>query len=143
MERIRFYLKRPWPYWLGGMLLGLMNVALLGLGGMTWQVTSGFSLFENRNTKTMVLNIGVIAGSLIATLLASQFNIKKIKNMRQVVTALAGGIMMGYGAKLAAGCNIGAFFSGIPSFSLHGWVFGIFVSLGVGVGIKILVGFIV
>lgn len=143
MEGIKKSLKRPWPYWLGGLLLGLMNVVLLGLAGMTWQVTSGFSLFENRNKKTMILNIGVVLGSLIATLLASQFKIKRIKNIKQVVTALVGGVMMGYGAKLAVGCNIGAFFSGIPSFSLHGWVFGVFVSLGVGLGIKIILGFIV
>jgi uncharacterized membrane protein YedE/YeeE len=29
---------------------------------------------------------------------------------------------MGYGARLAFGCNIGAYFSGIASGSLHGWI---------------------
>ena len=29
---------------------------------------------------------------------------------------------MGYGARLAFGCNIGAFFSGVASTSLHGWL---------------------
>ena len=29
---------------------------------------------------------------------------------------------MGYGARIAFGCNIGAFFSGIASTSLHGWL---------------------
>jgi len=29
---------------------------------------------------------------------------------------------MGYGARLAFGCNIGALFSGIASGSLHGWL---------------------
>ncbi|PSJ37208.1 hypothetical protein C7I36_15865 [Zobellella taiwanensis] len=32
------------------------------------------------------------------------------------------GLMLGYGARLAYGCNIGAYFSGIASGSLHGWV---------------------
>ncbi len=50
---------------------------------------------------------------------------------------------MGYGTRLAVGCNIGAFFSGIPSFSLHAWVFGIFVMLGTWVGVKILVKFFI
>ena len=30
--------------------------------------------------------------------------------------------MLGYGARLAYGCNIGAYFSGIASGSLHGWL---------------------
>ncbi|HEV3141066.1 MAG TPA: YeeE/YedE thiosulfate transporter family protein, partial [Vicinamibacterales bacterium] len=29
---------------------------------------------------------------------------------------------LGYGARIAYGCNIGAFFSGIASGSVHGWI---------------------
>jgi hypothetical protein len=39
-----------------------------------------------------------------------------------LAAAVLGGLAMGYGARLAYGCNIGAFFSGIASSSLHGWV---------------------
>jgi uncharacterized protein len=169
------YLKKPWPYWIGGILLGIMNVVLLALIGISWQITSGFLLwgigilkcfgldpfkwdyfshfkayyepialhgnvFINKYT---ILNIGVIIGSLIATLLASQFKWKKIKNKKQFLLALLGGIMMGYGTRLTAGCTIGAFFRGIPSFSLHAWVFGIFVMLGAWVGVKFLVRFFI
>jgi uncharacterized protein len=70
-------------------------------------------------------------------------NGKKIKNKKQFLLALLGGIMMGYGTRLTAGCTIGAFFSGIPSFSLHAWVFGIFVMLGAWVGVKFLVRFFI
>lgn len=174
MERMTKYLKKPWPYWVGGILLGVMNVVLLALIGMNWQITSGFllwgvgflewigfnplkweyfSYFEsyyrplilNNNiiiNQYTILNIGVMIGSLVATLLASQFKIKNIKNKKQVLVALIGGIMMGYGSRIAAGCNIGAFFSSIPSFSLQGWFFGIFIFLGAGVGIKIIIRFI-
>jgi hypothetical protein len=170
-QSIKKVLKKPWPFWLGGILLGLANVILLALSGISWQITSGFLLwgvgvlewfgldpfsweyfshfpvyynpiiaegnvFLNKYT---LLNIGVVIGSLVATLLASQFKLKKIKNKKQLLFALIGGIMMGYGSRLAAGCNVGAFFSGIPSFSLHGWVFGAFAILGTWVGIKILV----
>lgn len=137
-SKTKDYLKRPWPYWVGGILLGIMNVILLGSTEMTWHVTNGFLEWG----ASSILNIGVILGSLVATLLASQFKIKKIRNKKQVITALIGGICLGYGSKLAMGCNIGAFFSGIPSFSLHGWVFGIFAFLGVGLGIRVLVDFI-
>lgn len=171
MKTIVKCLKKPWPYWVGGILLGIMNVILLALVSMSWQITSGFLLwgigvlqwfgldplsweyfshFEsyygpiilNKNVflnQYTILNIGVIVGSLIATLSASQFKIKKIKNKKQLIFALVGGIMMGYGTRLAVGCNIGAFFSGIPSFSLHAWIFGIFSLLGTWVGVKFIV----
>jgi hypothetical protein len=46
------------------------------------------------------------------------------------LAAIIGGILMGYGARLAFGCSIGAFFSGIASGSLHGWLWFGFAFLG-------------
>ncbi len=46
------------------------------------------------------------------------------------VAAIVGGLLLGYGARLAYGCNIGAYFSGIASGSLHGWCW--FVAAFVG-----------
>ncbi len=40
----------------------------------------------------------------------------------QVMAAIIGGLLMGVGARLGFGCNIGAFLGGIASGSLHGWV---------------------
>ena len=37
-----------------------------------------------------------------------------------LAAAVIGGLLLGYGARLAFGCNIGAFFSGVVSGSLHG-----------------------
>jgi hypothetical protein len=61
------------------------------------------------HTGTM-LNVGLIFGALLAALLASQFKFKKIKSWKQVIAAVLGGLLMGYGARLAHGCNIGALF---------------------------------
>ncbi len=167
-------LKQPWPYWIGGLLLGLMNVILLALLGFSWQITSSFLLWgvgvlewfgldplswEYFNhfqyfyqpitlrgniffNEYSLLVLGIVFGSLLVTLLASQFKFKKIKDKKQFFMALIGGLMMGYGTRLAGGCNIGAFFSGIPSLSLHGWIFGIFLFLGTGFAIKYLIRFI-
>jgi uncharacterized membrane protein YedE/YeeE len=84
-------------------------------------------------------NIGIIFGALFATLMASGFKFKKIKSWKQVVAAILGGLLMGYGARIAFGCNIGALFSGIASLSLSGWVFAIFMFGGAVVGSKLLV----
>ena len=35
---------------------------------------------------------------------------------------MAGKETVGYGARIAFGCNVGAFFSGVASTSLHGWL---------------------
>jgi hypothetical protein len=51
--------------------------------------------------------------------------------------SVLGGITMGYGARLAGGCNIGAYFSGIASFSLHGWVWGVMALLGTFGGLRL------
>lgn len=87
-------------------------------------------------------DFGIIFGALLATLLASQFKIKKIKSKRQALAAIVGGLLMGYGARIAFGCNIGALFSGTASMSLHGWIFMIFLFLGAFVGGKILVKYL-
>lgn len=41
---------------------------------------------------------------------------------------------MGYGAGLAMGCTVGAFFSAIPSLALNGWVFGVALAGGAYLG---------
>ena len=45
--------------------------------------------------------------------------------------------MLGYGARLAYGCNIGAFFSGVASGSLHGWVWIVMAAAGTVVGVRL------
>lgn len=160
-------LKKPWPYWVGGIILGFLNIILLAITGRTWEISAGFIgigaymlkffgysadkwYFFTKNKdvfgpgETLINNhytilIGaVILGALISTLLASEFRWKKIKNKKQLFFGLLGGILMGYGARLSFGCNIGAFFSAIPSLSLHGWIFGIFMFVGAWIGSKIL-----
>ena len=66
---------------------------------------------------------------------------KKIKSVKQVVAAVLGGLIMGYGARLAGGCNIGALFSSIASLSLSGWVFALFLLVGAFIGSKLLAKF--
>lgn len=166
----RTLLKDPWPYWAGGVLLGLLNIAMFITMGSPWGVTTAFALwgawiyealggtvknwaffqgdmakvFEGGfwNHSQSIQNLGIIFGALLATLLASQFKVKKIKHIRQFVAALVGGILMGYGARISFGCNIGAFFSGIGSMSVHGWVYAVFIFLGAYIGSKILVRYL-
>lgn len=169
-EYYKKFLKEAWPYITGAVLLSLFQIVTLAVTGNPWGVSGvlanwGAWIFEavggsvdkwyyfasegaQRTLENGVLrdpgsirNFGIIVGALAATLLASGFKIKKLKSWKQVVAAVLGGLLMGYGARIGYGCNIGALFSGIASFSLSGWVFAVFLFLGAIVGSKLLVKF--
>ena len=54
-----------------------------------------------------------------------------------LVAAVLGGLLLGYGARIAFGCNIGAYFGGIGSTSMHGWLWFVAAFLGSTLGTKI------
>lgn len=83
-----------------------------------------------------VMNFGVVLGAALAATLAGRLALKKPQSKLAIVAAVIGGLMMGYGARLAFGCNVGAYFGGIASTSLHGWLWIVFALLGTGIGIK-------
>nr|WP_263849890.1 YeeE/YedE family protein [Lentilactobacillus parafarraginis] len=47
---------------------------------------------------------------------------------------------MGLGSRMARGCNIGALYSSITNFSVHGYIFMAFLILGGAVAIKLFAG---
>jgi len=64
-------------------------------------------------------------GALLAAGLAGKFSPGWRIGGRQLLAAVIGGLMLGYGARLASGCNIGAYYGGISSGSLHGWLWAL------------------
>ncbi len=81
------------------------------------------------------MSIGIIAGSMMMALLNKEFAIK-IPRGELIVWGLLGGIGMGIGARVALGCNIGAFFIRIAGGDPGGWLFGIGMVLGSYVSVK-------
>lgn len=170
LKKNEYYLtvfKNPWTYVKGAVLLSIFQIVSFAATVNPWGVSGAFAYwgawifelfggnvdkwyyFSNSatldagfiNSASSLRNVGVIFGALLATLLASQFRIKKLKSWRQVIAAMLGGLLMGYGARIASGCNIGALFSGISSLSLSGWVYALFILLGAFVGGKLLTKF--
>jgi uncharacterized membrane protein YedE/YeeE len=84
-----------------------------------------------------IMDLGIIVGALSAAGLAGRFAPSWRVPWRSSLAAILGGLLMGYGARLAFGCNIGAFFSGVASFSLHGWLWIVFALLGTWIGVKL------
>jgi hypothetical protein len=83
-------------------------------------------------------NLGIIIGAIISPLLAGHFSFKKKFKLKDVIFYAMGGLLMGYGARIAMGCNIGAFYSAVANFSLSGWVFMLALILGGVIGVNLI-----
>ncbi|WP_218723696.1 YeeE/YedE family protein [Pseudomonas bubulae] len=165
-QGLRRFLRGPWPLVWGAIGLALLNYATLALAGRPWGITSAFALWGAKaasalgvdvgswgfwqmpgNAKalaapvwediTSVMDIGIVLGALLAAGLAGRFAPSLKIPPRSLLAAVIGGLLLGYGSRLAYGCNIGAYFSGIASGSLHGWVWLVAAFIGNTVGVRL------
>ena len=116
--------QRPWGITSGFELWGAKILASMGVGIAEWPHWQGWrkglleeSVFADR---TSVMNFGIVLGALAAAALAGRFAPVWSLGRRDLLTAVVGGLLMGYGARLAYGCNIGAYLGGLVSGSTHG-----------------------
>lgn len=86
---------------------------------------------------TSVSDLGILLGAALAAALAGKLHPGWRIGPRPLAAAVLGGLAMGYGARLAYGCNIGAFFSGVASTSLHGWAWIVMAMLGSAIGVRL------
>lgn len=84
-----------------------------------------------------LMNGGVILGAFLAAAVAGKFTLKMKMPIQNFLASLMGGVLLGYGATIAYGCNIGAFVGGVVSGSLHGWLWILFAFVGSVVGLKL------
>ncbi|MCZ2438940.1 MAG: selenium metabolism membrane protein YedE/FdhT [Burkholderiales bacterium] len=84
-----------------------------------------------------VMILGMFAGCLCAALWANNVKLRLPHHRVRLAQALVGGIIAGFGARLAMGCNLASFFTGIPQFSLHAWFFAVATALGSLAGAKV------
>ncbi len=61
----------------------------------------------------------MFGGCFAAALWANNVKLRMPRSRIRIMQAIIGGIIAGFGARLAMGCNLAAFFTGIPQFSLH------------------------
>ena len=143
--------RGPWPLVGAGLVLALLNIATLLLAGHTWSITYGFGLWGAKIAQAVgidvaswefwtwpaqaqalnssvladsvsVMDFGLVLGAALAAAVAGKFAPKAKLPLGSLLAAVVGGLLMGYGARLSFGCNIGALFSGIATGSLHGWL---------------------
>jgi uncharacterized protein len=156
--------RGSWPLWVGALLLAGLNALTLWVSGGAWGVTFAFSLWGSKildaigvdvlswgfwqdpanlakyhagalAEKTSVMDFGIILGALVASAIAGAFVVHRRIPGKLALGSVIGGVLMGYGARIAFGCNIGAYFGGIASFSLHGWLWGLLALAGTFAGL--------
>lgn len=73
---------------------------------------------------TSLTNIGLITGAFLVAAWRTGGLSQPLPRlpMRAWIATIVAGLALGYSSRLAFGCNVGAFFSGISTGSLHGWV---------------------
>ncbi|MGH8725103.1 MAG: YeeE/YedE thiosulfate transporter family protein, partial [Burkholderiales bacterium] len=159
---------REWrPLAVGALALAVFNVLTLLTAGHPWSITWAFALWGAKAARafgwdpagdgfwsadfqrnaleasvfddvTSVMDFGLVLGAFAAAGFAGGFRLRYRMSLRAALTALLGGLAMGYGARIAFGCNIGAFFSGVASTSLHGWLWIAAALPGCWVGLLLL-----
>jgi len=82
------------------------------------------------------LVIGFVAASLAAAVGGGRFKMQK-PTIGNSVTALVGGVLLGWGSLTALGCTVGVLLSGTQAFAVSGIVFLVVVAFAVWVGTKL------
>lgn len=165
MPSWKMVLCGPWMLVIAAIVLAVLNIATLAVAGHPWSVTWGYTLWGAKIAalagwdpmsspfwrggyangalgrsifldSVSVMNFGILGGAALAAAFAGKLRINFGLSLPQCASAVIGGLILGYGARLAYGCNIGAFFSGVASGSLHGWAWIVAAALGNFVAIR-------
>ncbi|QOR01541.1 MULTISPECIES: selenium metabolism membrane protein YedE/FdhT [unclassified Campylobacter] len=158
----QYFLINFWDNSKGMIILGIISAVYFGIFGSVWAVTgemtrwggellelfgmdlSTYSYYQKQNLNGTPLTridgimlIGMLIGCLVAAFLANKFKWRLPASKIRIFQAIVGGILSGFGARLAFGCNLANFFTGLPYFSLHTWVFTFFMILGIFTAVKV------
>jgi uncharacterized membrane protein YedE/YeeE len=151
---------------LGAIVIGLLCIAVFAAGHHPWSVTFGFTVWGAKiatllgadfsqaefwqwagpkralgdsilSDTSSLTDLGMILGAMAAAAASAPFARNPWPPLKSLVAAALGGLLMGWGARIGFGCNIGAFVGGLASGSLHGWVWFAAALPGCMIGIKL------
>ena len=84
-----------------------------------------------------IIGVGFIGGAFLSATLGNQFALR-IPPLREFAKAVIAGVLMGVGAALAGGCNVGGFYNAIGNLSASGFAMMLGLVLGAVAGLKAL-----
>jgi uncharacterized membrane protein YedE/YeeE len=158
--------KPPARILVGAVLIGLLSIGVFAAGHHPWSVTFGFTVWGAKlaalagydfsgaefwqwagprhalgdsilGDTSSLTDLGMIFGAMAAAAATAPFAGKPWPPLGSLLAAAIGGLLMGWGARLGFGCNIGAFVGGLASGSLHGWVWFAAALPGCWIGIRL------
>lgn len=134
---------------------GILSTYYFGITGTFWAVTGEFTRWGGQILQLFgvhaeqwgyykmihlegtpltridgMMILGMFGGCFAAALWANNVKLRMPRSRIRIVQAVVGGMIAGFGARLAMGCNLAAFFTGIPQFSLHAWFFALATAIG-------------
>ena len=153
-------------YVIGGIAIGLLCVAVFFAGGHPWSVTFAYTVWGAKAATALGLDLshsafwqwpgpkraltdsvlsdtssltdfGMLFGAMAAAAATKPFAATAWPPVKSLLAAGIGGLLMGWGARLGFGCNIGAFVAGVASGSLHGWIWLLAALPGCLLGIRL------
>jgi hypothetical protein len=153
-------------YLVGGVVIGLLCVGVFAAGGHPWSVTFGYTLWGAKAATALgfdlsqsafwqwpgpkhalaesvlsdtssLTDFGMLFGAMAAAAASKPFATAPWPPAKSLLAAGVGGLLMGWGARLGFGCNIGAFVGGVASGSLHGWIWFLAALPGCLIGIRL------
>ena len=161
---VRTLFEDRWPYWVGGLLVGLIGTLVLlrlrplgvtaALGSIARDIATQHGWLPARlegldsfggcttlpqatwMTSNTLLILGLVAGALAAGLASRQFE-PRWPTWRDAVRGLTGGVLLGWGALVGLGCTVGTLLSGTMAGALSGWVYGTSLFFAIWAGLKI------
>ncbi|MFO8087066.1 MAG: YeeE/YedE thiosulfate transporter family protein [Bacteroidales bacterium] len=152
-QLFRTFFGKHWPVWVGGLVLGTLNVLLFAIQS-PWGASGGFNNWgENLLSSTGLLTVEsvtplnmslygmlavlIVIGSFIGALFSKEFALR-IPPRGELIKGFIGGALMALGATIGIGCTIGSFFSGVPALSGGAIIFTVGLFLGVIVALRYL-----
>lgn len=157
----------PRRLWVAAAIVAALAVLHMAVAGQPWGVVYGLGLWAAKTVQlvgfdlsgsafwaaagqaerlqqsvltdmTSLTNIGLIVGAFVVTAWRGEMNVPRSRLPgKGWVAAVLAGLAMGYASRLAFGCNVGAFFSGISTGSLHGWVWFAAAFVGSIAGVRL------
>lgn len=145
------WLLQPWPWWLSGILIGLMVPGLYILSGKGFGISSSFrhlgalcmpnsqiNYLKEHNWRSGIWNLVLVAGIIIGSFIAVKFlSSQPVEFLPPAfytapgfIKLAVGGVLVGFGTRYAGGCTSGHTITGISNLNLSSMVATLFFFIG-------------
>lgn len=122
---------RNWGDWI---MYGMANLLGTDAGIFGFYDEAPRSIFVDSGS---VIGLGFIGGAFISACLGKDFALR-IPPYREMLKAVIAGVLMGIGASMAGGCNVGGFYNALGNLAANGFAMMLGLVFGVILGLKLL-----